>query len=43
MIGLQAVCFWVIMTFNTARHTFLYQKLRVDTRSGYAIIQEEIW
>ena len=43
MIGLQVMCFWVIITFNTMRHTFLYQKLRVDTRSGYVNIQEEIW
>ena len=43
MMGLQAICFWVMISFNTVRHRFLYHKLRVDARSGYVIIQEESW
>ena len=25
MLGLKAICFWVIMTFNVMRHTFFYE------------------
>jgi len=25
MIGLQAMCFWAIMSFNVIRHVFFYE------------------
>ena len=38
-MGLQAMCFWVMMTYNVMMYEIVYKKIRVDFRSGYAVIK----
>ena len=37
MMGLQAVCFWVMMTYNAVTSEILYKKKRYGYHLGIAI------
>ena len=37
MMGLQAMCFWVIMTYNVMMYEVIYEKKRYDYQLGVVL------